>query len=85
MCLPGQNEANQAHQNLVMYIVISCCRVGLATRVSLRTWQQTFDNKTKQTNKKKKVHWKKDRNSSELNIDNRKSVCQLIYTHHLLK
>ena len=59
-----QDRTKRTHQNFAMYIFVCCYRAGLLillfflgqktlTYDSFTTWQQTFENKTKQ-----KTHWK---------------------------
>lgn len=75
-----QDTTKRTHQNFAMYIFICCYRAGLARTLtcdSLTTWQQTFENKTK---KKKEIHWKNDKSSYELNIDNSKTKFANLFT-----
>lgn len=84
-----QDRTKQTHQNFAMYIFICCYRAGLAIRFRTKNsdlWlsHNLAANIWKQD--KKKMHWKNDKSSYELNIDNSKNkICKPIYIDHLLK
>lgn len=95
--MPARTEQSEHIRTFQCTYSFVCYRAGLAicfqtkktlTWDSLITWQQSFENKTKQKKiqktkekqQQKTIHWKNDKSSYELNIDDSKTKFANLFT-----